>query len=298
MPRPIAPTRRPLLSLLLCAGASLLLPGAALADYGPKRGVYGGKATGATVSKRVHPTSVFLSSDGKEIAQLRLTAPAACKSGTQRNSPEAWTEVKIARDGSFSDGGEFDQRSADGSVVITWSSKLKGRLTARGGRGTSRDVATVRDRDGNVTDTCDTGVVRFRLARGPRVFGGSLLHGAGFPAFGARFPVSAVRNRRATELTNFRVRYMAKCGTTNHHTNSFEHSDVAVNRSGEFSTSRKFAYRSKTGTTRYTGRFTLRGRLGARRASGTYRVKFSARLADGTVIPCDTGRRKWSASQR
>jgi hypothetical protein len=90
---------------------------------------------------------------------------------------------------------------------------------------------------------------------------------------------------------------MAKCGSTNHHTNSFEHSNIDLSRDGEFSVSRKFSYKSATATTTYRGRFTLRGKLGGNRGSGTYRVRFRAVLADGSELPCDTGRRKWSASQ-
>jgi hypothetical protein len=285
--------------VLLCVAASLALPTTALAAYGPKRGVYGGKATGgAPAANRVHPVSVALSKDGKKIKQLRLAATAACSPSGSLNTSPGWNDVKLARDGSFSDSDQFEQRSSDGSEVTTWSSTIEGRLTKRGGSGKARDVATVRDPDGNVTKTCDTGVVRFNLGRGERVLGGAVNLGRGFPAFGALYPVSIQRNRGGDRITAFRIRYMAKCGTTNHHTNSFVHSDIDLDGNGEFSASRKFTYKSATGTTRFKGTFTLRGQLGASRGSGTYRAKFRALLADGTELPCDTGRRKWSVSQR
>jgi hypothetical protein len=285
--------------LLLCVATSLVLPASALADYGPKRGTYGGKATGGAPSaNRIHPVSVTLSKNGKEIKLLRLAASAPCTPSGSLNTSPAWEDVKIARNGKFQDSDEFTQRTADGSEVTTWSSTIQGQLTARGGSGRARDVATVRDADGNVIRECDTGRVRFSFARGERVFGGAVKLGNGFPAFGMLYPVSLQRNRGGDRLTKFRIRYMAKCGTTQFHTNSFQHSNVDLNRRGEFSESRKFAYRSLTGTTRYKGRFTLRGKLGENRAAGTYRVKFRAVLADGTEIPCDTGRRKWSVSQR
>jgi len=285
--------------LLLCIAASAVLPTSALADYGPKRGMYGGKATGgAPAANRVHPISIALSKDGKEIKLLRLSAAAACSPSGSLNTSPAWEDVKLARDGRFSDSDEFTQRSADGSEVTTWSSTIQGQLTAHGGSGKARDVATVRDRDGNLLRECKTGVVRFNLARGERAFGGAVNLGKGFPAFGALYPVSLQRNRDGGKITKFRIRYIAKCGSTQFHTNSFEHSNIDLNRGGELSESRKFTYRSATGTTTYKGRFTLRGEIGEKRGAGTYRVKFRAVLADGTEIPCDTGRRKWSVSQR
>ena len=75
-----------------------------------------------------------------------------------------------------------------------------------------------------MTRTCDSGVVKFTLSRGARIFGGLLNQAAGFPAFSAKYPVSVTRNRSATKLTSFRIRYIAKCGTANNHTNSFNHS--------------------------------------------------------------------------
>jgi hypothetical protein len=206
--------------------------------------------------------------------------------------------VKIARNGSFSDSDKFDQRSSDGSEVTTWKSNIQGSLTGKGGSGKARDVATVRDADGNVIRTCDTGVVRFDLERGARVFGGSLGLGSGFPAFGVRYPVSVERNRKGTKLASFRIRYIAKCGTSNHHSNSFEHSNIQLDQRGDFSVSRKFTYPSTTGTTTYSGNVKLSGHLGDRRSSGTYRAKFNAVLANGDRIPCDTRKRNWSVLQR
>jgi hypothetical protein len=285
--------------LFLCIATSVALPPSALADYGPERGMYGGKATGgAPAAHRVHPISVALSKNGKEIKLLRLAATALCTPSGSLNTSPAWEDVELARNGRFSDSDEFTQRSADGSEVTTWSSTIQGRLTAHGGSGKTRDVATVRDGDGNLLRECDTGVVRFNLQRGERVFGGAVNLGKGFPAFGVLYPVSLQRNRGGDKLTKFRIRYIAKCGTTQFHTNSFVHASVDLNRRGEISESRKFTYRSATGTTTYKGRFTLRGQLGDKRGSGTYRVKFRAVLADGSEIPCDTGRRKWSVSQR
>ncbi len=291
------PTRNTTLgTCLLCIGA-LVLPASALADYGPKRAVYGGKATGGETANRVHPVSVTLSRNGKQIKQLRLTAPAACTPSGSLNPSPAWEDVKIRRNGEFSDTDQFTQRTADGSERITWSSQVQGKLTERGGSGKSRDVATVRDASGNVTKKCDTGVVRFNLKRGNRVFGGLLKLGRGFPAFGVRYPVSVERNRSGNKLTSFRVRYIAKCGPTSHHTNSFEHFNVRLDGDDDFAVTRDFTYRSTTSTTRYVGSITLRGHLGDRRGSGTYRAKFRAVLGNGDTIPCDTGRRKWSVSQ-
>jgi hypothetical protein len=286
-------------SLLLCIAVSIVVPPSAPAAFGPERGVYGGKATGgAPAVNDVHPVSVALSRDGRKIRRLRIAATAVCSpSGTLNTSP-GWTDIKLRRSGRFSDSDRFMQRSADGSERTTWRSTIEGRLTRRGGSGKARDKATVRDRDGNVIRTCDTGRVRFSVVRGERVFGGAVKLARGVPAFGALYPVSLRRSAGGRELKRFRVRYMAKCGTTNHHTNSFQHSNIDVDRDGDFSLSRKFSYRSATGTTRFKGRFTLRGHLGENRGSGTYRARFRALLADGTELPCDTGKRKWSVSQR
>ena len=283
--------------LALCLGASLFLPAVASADFGPKRGVYGGKATGGDVANRVHPISVFLSKDGKEIKLLRLTAPATCTpSGTLNTSP-AWEDVNIARNGSFEDSDEFNQRGSDGSVT-TWRSTVQGSLTGKGGSGKARDRATVRDADGNVVRTCDTGVVRFDLDRGARVFGGDIGLGSGFPANGVHYPVSVERNRRGTRLTSFRIRYIAKCGPTSHHSNSFEHLGIKLDRQGDFSFSRKFSYRSTTTDNTYKGTINLTGHLGDSRGSGTYRAKFNVVLPNGDKIPCDTRKRNWSVLQR
>ena len=283
--------------LVLCVGASLFLPTTASADFGPKRGVYGGKATGGDVANRVHPISVFLSKDGKKIKLLRVTAPATCTPSGSLNTSPAWEDVKIARNGSFSDSDKFDQRSSDGSVT-TWQSKVQGSLTGKGGSGKARDVATVRDANGNVIRTCDTGVVRFDLERGARVFGGSVGLGSGFPANGVRYPVSVERTRKGTKLTSFRIRYIAKCGTSNHHSNSFEHFNIKLDQRGDFSLSRKFTYRSTTTDNTYRGTINLSGHLGDSRGSGTYRAKFNVVLANGDKIPCDTRKRKWSVLQR
>jgi hypothetical protein len=285
--------------IILCIGASLALPASALADYGPKRGVYGGKATSpaGTGTNRVHPVSVTLSKNGKEIKLLRVTAPAPCSpSGSATTSP-AWEEIKLARNGSFSDSDKFTVRSSDGSEVTKWTSTIRGQVGNRGGSGKARDKAVVRDPDGNLLRKCDTGAVRFNFKRSERVYGGSVKFARGFPAFGTVFPVSVERNRSGSKLKRFRIRYIAQCGSENHHTNSFEHSNIDVKRNGDFSESRKFSYRSSTGT-KFKGTWTLRGQLGKKRAKGTYRAKFTAVLSNGDELPCDTGKRKWSAAQR
>jgi hypothetical protein len=283
--------------LALCVGASLFLPTVASAAFGPERGVYGGKATGGDVANRVHPISASLSKDGKRIKLLRVTAPATCTPSGSLNTSPAWEDVKLARNGSFSDSDKFNQRGSDGSVT-TWRSNIQGSLTGKGGSGKARDRATVRDAGGNVIRSCDSGVVRFDLERGAGVFGGSVNLGAGFPAFGVRYPVSVERDRRGTKLTSFRIRYIAKCGPSSHHTNSFVHSNIQLDQRGDFSLSRKFSYRSTTTDNTYSGTVNLRGHLGDSRGSGTYRAKFNVVLANGDKIPCETRKRNWSVLQR
>ena len=152
------------------------------------------------------------------------------------------------------------------------------------GPATARLAGPVEDADGFAVDHCDSGIVRWRLERA-HVYAGVTSDGG---ALSVRVDPAGKR------LTRFFVDLEFVCASTIY-LYSLRHLDIAV-RHGD-----RFAKRGFSGLPfevpggRALGLFSLRGRLTARRASGSYRARGTLRQADGTTLTCDTGTARWTA---
>jgi len=195
--------------------------------------------------------------------------------------------VRVRADGSFADRGRFRGQTQAGDKV-DFKVAMKGRLGRTRARGTVRVFGPVQDASGNLIDRCDSGVVRWRLRRG-RVYGGATDNGDG----GA---VSIRLRRDGTRIKSFFIDLQFPCDDSTDPLLSLNHLSVAVRRDGSFSKHGLSGIPLKIpGGSTVSGQFSLRGRLGRRRAHGSYRAFGTVRRADGSTLHCDSGAVRWSA---
>ena len=246
--------------------------------------------------------SVRLTRDGGRVRSWFVHVDA----GTCTSSPAAHFtlalhsarghRVAVRADGRFSETGRFRGRTQLGDTV-DFKLVVKGRVGRARATGTIRVSGPVSDADGNVIDRCDSGIVGWRLGRG-NVYGGAT-HG------GAIEDPTAVSVRLARDhkrLTSFFIDLVFVCrsGTTSNIVRqSLKHLSVPVRRDGSFS-KRGYSlipfetFQTPLGETA-TGQFLLRGELGARLASGSYRAFGTVRETDRRKWSCDTGSVRWTA---
>jgi hypothetical protein len=298
---------RPLALVVFALG--VLLPSPALAvrgsptgSHGPPGGVYGGR------SSQDHPMSLRLTRDGKWLRSmfLRVDADMCSSSPAQgyslplhyqnRLSPP-W-RVAVRADGGFDDVSRWlGETRAGEKLDLDFEVVLKGQVGRTGAAGTIRVSGRVSDADGNVVDRCDSGTARWTLGRGV-IYGGATYGGA----IHDRTAVSVRLARDHKRLTSFFIDLVFACrsGTTSILVNhSLKHLAVPVRRDGSFS-KRGYSlvpfetFQTPGGETA-TGQFLLRGELGARLASGSYRAFGTVRETDGRKWSCDTGGVRWTA---
>lgn len=253
--------------------------------------------------------SLRLTRDGKRLRSMFLRVDAdMCSSSPARGyslplhyqnrlSPP-W-RVAVRADGGFADVGRWlGETRAGEKLDLDFEVVLKGKVGRSGAAGMIRVSGRVTDANGDVVDRCDSGTVRWTLGRG-NIYGGATRGGA----IHDRMAVSIRLARDHERLTSFFIDLVFACrsGTTSIIVNrSLEHGlSVPVRRDGSFS-KRGYSlvpfetFRTLGGETA-TGQFLLRGELGARVASGSYRAFGTVRETDGRKWSCDTGSVRWTA---
>jgi hypothetical protein len=235
-----------------------LLPAAPAqaATYGPARAAYGGGTS------QKHPMSITLTRRGRSVSRMFVRLDARCPSSNQIR----WETIEIDatplhRDGRFSDGGVVEGNTQVGDTFLNFRMKVKGRVGRRGARGTARLYGTVKDKAGKVIDSCDSGTVKWTLRRG-RVYAGSTRDGTAVT-------LTTTRTRRTIKSFYIDVQVTCPGGID---IQSRRHAKVPVDGDGRFELA--------------DDAFTLKGRLKAGKASGTYR------LSEGG---CESGLVRWSA---
>jgi hypothetical protein len=250
----------------------------------PPGGVYGGRST------QGHPMSVRVTADGRRLrdAFFRLDAGHCSTSATTQYTLalhlHSGPSVTLRRDGSFSDTRPVDSTTPDGNTTH-FDVVLRGRVSKRRATGMMRVSGPVRDPEGNVVDRCDSGAVRWALARGSGYAGASDDGGA----------LSIRLDHDGKRLRSFFIDFRIACGSLTFRY-SFEHEGIKVRRDGRFS-KRGLSGLGLVGpeNSSASGRYRLRGELRGRRASGTYTAVATVRLSDGTSMTCQTGAVHWTA---
>jgi hypothetical protein len=273
---------------LVAASLGLLLPSHAVAMSAsaartPSGGVYGGRST------QDHPMSLRLTRNGRRLRDVYFHVDAGmCSSSSAEYSLalhlHSGPTVTVRGNGSFA-----DTRRANGTTQAgtktDFEVALRGRVSRRSAAGTIRVSGPVSDQNGNVIDHCDSGTVRWALGRLGRYGGATADEGA----------LSIRVDRHRKQLRSFFIDFRIACGSRTFQY-SLEHEAIAVRPDGRFSKG-GFSGLPLLGPqgSHVSGQYRLRGKFGARSASGTYRARGTARLIDGTRMTCDSGVVHWTA---
>jgi hypothetical protein len=275
---------------LAAASLGLLLPSQAVAmgasaarSPAPPGGVYGGRST------QEHPMSLRLTRNGKRLRDVFFHVDTgSCSSSSAEYTLalhlHSGPTVALQKDGSFADTRHVNATTQTGNKT-NFEVALRGRVNRRSASGTIRVSGPVSDPNGNVIHHCDSGTVRWALSRAGRYGGATADEGA----------LSIRIDRHRTRLRSFFIDFRIACGSRTFQY-SLEHEGIAVRPDGRFSKSglSGLPLLGPQGS-HVSGQYRLRGKLGARSASGTYRAKGTARLTDGTTITCDSGVVHWTA---
>jgi hypothetical protein len=122
-------------------------------------GTYGG------VTPQDWPAIFTVAASGRSIVSAYIGLDRPCTSGDTRSTTDRYAKLKVSRTGAFSSSfGPQPEQNADGSTD-EFTGSLSGRLDARRGRitGTWELMSVTKDTAGSVTDTCDSGAVKFTV---------------------------------------------------------------------------------------------------------------------------------------
>ena len=246
--------------------------------------VYGGH------SSQAHAMSLRLTRDGRRVRSwfVQVDADICTSSPPQGYSvplhlPMNATE-RVRADGSF---GEIRRGSAttEAGQKLDLAIEINGKAGRTGAAGTIRISGPVSDADGNVVDNCDSGPVRWKLGR-RTTYGG-------VTGDGTALSIRVDRDGRRIESFFIDLLFTCDSGT---HTLSLTHLGIAVRADGSFSKQRYSGIRIEIpGGGTASGQGSVRGKLGAHHAAGTYRAFGTVRGSDGTTAKCDTGVVHWTA---
>lgn len=198
---------------------------------------------------------------------------------------DRWVMTKNAK-GSFK--GTFQRDlNLDGGRGLVLTMKLNGRLGRTGGSGTLSAHSTITDTPAitqtlptsiNVLQTCDTGTLKWKVARRPGVVYG------GRTSSGEAFVLTLSASRRSVKQID--VGWHAACVPDGF----FDYPDTVINFSlagGRFGDSFRWTPEGTTTNVDYV----VRGKVSRTSSSGSLAVKVT--FADGRV--CDTGSTTWTA---
>jgi hypothetical protein len=147
---------------LVCAAtvaASLVAAAPAAAARPHPGGTYGG------MTPQDWPAIFTVAANGRSIVSAHIGLDRECTSGDSRSTTDSYAKVKISRSGTFSTSFGPEPQQNDDGTTDEFSGFLTGRLDARHGRITAtwELKSDTKDAAGNVTDTCDSGPVKFSV---------------------------------------------------------------------------------------------------------------------------------------
>ncbi len=121
-------------------------------------GVFGG------FTSKGWPVVLELTRNGKLVKRAVGGIELRCTSGDMFTTADKWTQLPV-RAGRFGD--SYRDRSTEGGQIFEWSDSMKGRLNRKRTRisGSWRNQLVVRNAAGAITDTCDSGPLRFTARR-------------------------------------------------------------------------------------------------------------------------------------
>jgi hypothetical protein len=282
-----------IVGLSLLAMASLV--STAYAGSVPGGGVYAGESQTPNGDQPRYPLSLRLSRTGGHIASLLIfhqSQPCA-SSGESLRGGSVVRGARVRRGGSFADTDSFRSVAGDGRT-LQHSNSIRGRVGSRVAQGVYQEVITVLDASGNAVDTCDTGPMPFSARRGSRTYGGTARSSS--PEDRGGYPLGLYLSRDRTRVSSLSIMWRANCGSAGALDRAIEHSAIRIRDDGRISRSGRLAFTRPNGAT-WSGKFTLSGRVGDRRASGTYRASVTRTTPSGVTFKCDTGNIRWSASR-
>ena len=271
--------------------ALLAAPGLAAHDApgrtpGPPGAVYGGRTSQA------HPMSLGVTRDGTGLRDLFTRIDAGpCSDARTFNvgfDLNRALHILIARGGAFAATMPVKVPASSGEQ-LDLQLQFKGKIGRTRAFGTMRLAGAIRDASGNETDRCDSGLFRWSLRRGP-TYGGRLITAS-------RGTLVIRLDSQGKEIRSFLLDFPILCGSVTFHF-TLEHLNIPVGRNGAFSKRGVSGVRLKgpEGST-VSGRYALRGDVGPRRASGTYRAFGSVRFRDGSMARCDSSTIPWIAAR-
>jgi hypothetical protein len=151
--------RIPPLVLAATAAASLVAAAPAVAAKPHPGGTYGG------MTPQDWPAIFTVAANGRSIVSAHIGLDRPCSSGNTRSTSDGYRGVRISRSGAFSTSFGPEPQQNDDGTTDEFSGSLRGRLDARHGRitGTWDLMSVTKDANGNVTDTCDSGPVKFTV---------------------------------------------------------------------------------------------------------------------------------------
>jgi hypothetical protein len=142
------------------------LAAGAAADPGAKQAKSAAAVTGTVLggeTAQAWPVVVELNKSGRQVVRILAGMRLACTSGGVVNLPDGYRKLTVSSSGAFgSSFGPTTQRMPDGTTVDfegTVSGKLNRSRTKASG--TWQLKGTEHDGTGAVTDTCDSGTVRW-----------------------------------------------------------------------------------------------------------------------------------------
>jgi len=219
----------------------------------------------------VHVDADFCSSSPAAIHQLALHLPSR-------------SNIRVRADGSFAHTRHVNATTQDGRTG-DFAVAVEGKVSRTKAGGTLQISGSISDPNGTVLDRCESRNVRWTLRRA-NVYGGAT----------AEDRALSIRvDRDHTRLKSFFIDFPVVCSSKIYYF-SLEHQGIVLRRNGIFA-KHGFSGLALPGLqgSSVSGQYWLRGKLGPRRASGTYRVVGTTRLTDGTTLTCDTGVIRWSA---
>jgi hypothetical protein len=269
---------------------ALVAPGSASAA------VYGGQTSQSA------PIVITVTKTG-QVKSVVLMWDASCKSGTGYTFARTLTSAKKApsivspdvnpllgttKKGKFKGHGIGSAVFGDqAGGAITHD--IKGKFKPKTASGTFSGHMDVVDAEGNATDTCDTGTVRWKASRGPNVYGGFTTKGD---------PVVVMTNKARTKVDYLGIGWQGDCTPDGflHLSESFGNFPLVA--SGGFGDkfTNEYPFDDGTGKNSYT--FDVNGTVKKKKASGTMSVQMVATDNAGTqTATCNSETVRWSATQ-
>jgi hypothetical protein len=233
----------------------------------------------------VQPVAVVLSSDGASVKSFRVTSNYLCPGGGARVLNEDFS-APVGSDGSFSRQITFaPTTTSSGSVQRSFD--LKGKADVNEASGTFQGTVVVRDANGNVTETCDTGVVSWSAERNGVASGRTNQNRGAY-----------LKADLGGKPSAFGISWLTgNCQPSNSSASfsTFVDKITADKKNRHFSAKGTQTLTTVTGL-KYVVDYTLAGKRTAKGAKGTFQAFATVTGSDGKLLgdKCDTGELKYT----